>query len=354
MKPALYEVTTAAITAGPYGLKAKGSRLLFAGFCVVNGGRGNAAEMGGENGEVLPPLTVGEALRFLQAKPEQHFTEPPARYTEATLIKELEEKGIGRPSTYAPTLNTLLERGYVSKEGRALLPEDLGRVVNGLLVGNFEEIVDVNFTAKMEEDLDSVATGEKKWVPLLRDFYTPFAQKLIEKEEVLKKADFTVLGKTQEKCPECGGFLVKKLGKYGTFLSCENFPQCKFGKPLEGGSGKDEGGSKGNAGIDVDQKQLEDKCPQDGGELVLKVGRFGKFIACKNYPQCKFTKPYLDKIGMKCPRCGEGEVIVKRGKFKKNFFGCSRYPQCKWATAQDPRQKSEEEKPLEQSGESKA
>jgi DNA topoisomerase-1 len=209
-------------------------------------------------------------------------------------------------------------------------------VVNDLLVGHFPKIVDLDFTATMEDDLDKIAEGEKKWVPIIKDFYEPFEKKLKIKDKELKKSDFTVLKKTKEKCPECGKPLVVKLGKYGEFLSCSGFPDCKYGRPFED---KDKDGRPD----EVDKSQLKGKCPECGGDLQLKEGRFGKFIACGNYPKCKFTKNYLDKIGMNCPECGEGlpagrqgEVVVKKSKRGKTFYGCSRYPKCKWASWKKP------------------
>ncbi len=334
MPPAVYNQTAAEIMAGEYLLRAKGSILEFDGWLAVFGEEKETEEGG------LPTLNEGETLSLVKIQKDQHFTEPPARFTEATLIKELEENGIGRPSTYAPTITTIIDRGYVVKEGRALKPEILGTIVTRLLVNNFEEIVDIGFTAKMEGELDEIAEGKKEWVPLIRAFYGPFEKKLLEKEVQLKKEDFTVVQTfADKKCPECGQPLVEKLGKYGTFLSCSGFPKCKFAEPLTSGE-RTENGGQINGGAEpaaLDLSQLQDKCPLDGGELQLKEGRFGKFIACKNYPKCKFTKPYLEKIGLKCPTCLEGEVVVKKTRFKKTFYGCSLYPKCKWASWQDPR-----------------
>lgn len=319
MLPAIYSQTAADILAGDYQLRSRGSVLDFDGWLAVFG------EEKEKEVQILPPLSEGEVLNLLGVIKEQHFTEPPARFTEATIIKELEENGIGRPSTYVPILSTIIDRGYVVKEGRALKPEPLGKVVNDLLVKNFEEVVDIGFTAKLEGQLDEIAEGKKEWVPVVGDFYFPFEKKLEEKQETLKKEDFTVLGPTDKKCPECGKLLVERLGKYGTFLSCSGFPECKYAQP--------EAGQAEN----FDTTQIEEKCPLDGGQLQLKEGRFGKFIACKNYPECKFTKPYLEKVGIKCPECGQGEAIIKRTRSKKIFYGCSRYPDCKWASWHDPR-----------------
>ncbi|MEK7611332.1 MAG: type I DNA topoisomerase [Patescibacteria group bacterium] len=321
MVPAVYNQTAAEINAGDYGLRARGSTLEFDGWLAVFGEEREKEE------SVLPVLSEAEALALIEVVKEQHFTEPSGRFTEATLIKELEENGIGRPSTYVPIMTTIIDRGYVVKEGRALKPEPLGKIVNDLLVKNFEEVVDIGFTARLEGQLDEVAAGTKKWVPLVGEFYFPFAKKITEKEATLKKEDFTIIRELPDKkCPECGRSMSERLGKYGTFLSCSGFPACKFAEPEEGDKGS------------LDTTQIEEKCPLDGGNLQLKEGKFGKFIACRNYPGCKFTKPYLEKIGLLCPDCGKGDVIVKRTRSKKIFFGCGRYPECKWASWKDPRQ----------------
>ncbi len=329
MAAAVFDATKMGINAGDCLFEAKGSVLKFDGFLKVYDSR--------RQDEILPELAVGDKLNLIKLTPSEHQTSPPPRYTEATLVKDLEKFEIGRPSTYAPIISTIQERGYVGQEERALKPEDIGIVVNDLLVEHFPKIVDLKFTAEMEDDLDQIAGGKKEWVPIIREFYQPFEKALIIKDKELKKEDFTTLEETKEKCPECGKPLVVKLGKYGKFLSCSGFPKCKYGRPYED---KDEDGEPDKA----DKTQLQGKCPECGGDLVLKEGRFGKFIACGNYPKCKFTKPYLDKIGMKCPECRNGEVIIKKTKRGKVFFGCSRYPKCKFASWKDPRRKSPKKK----------
>ena len=332
MNPAIFDQQTVDVSAKNYLFRATGQVMKFDGFLKVYSGSF------GEKDTELPKLTEGEKLDLVKLNSSQHFTQPPARYTEATLIKELEKHGIGRPSTYAPTISTIQSRGYVSKDGRALVPQDVGMVVNDLLVEHFPEIVDFKFTARMEDDLDEIADGKKKWVPIIEEFYKPFEKKLLVKSEALDKSEITTLERTKERCPECGELLIVKLGKYGKFLSCSGFPKCKYGRPYED---KDEDGKPDRA----DKSQLKGKCPECGGELQLKEGRFGKFIACGNYPKCKFTKNYLDKIGMKCPECKEGEVVVKKSKRGKVFYGCSNYPKCKFASWKDPRKPAKEPKP---------
>ncbi len=330
MNPAIFDQQTIDISAKSYLFRATGQVLKFDGFLKVYKTRSVETQ----HAASLPvDLTEGEKLDLVKLNPSQHFTQPPARYTEATLIKELEKHGIGRPSTYAPTISTIQSRGYISKDGRALVPQDVGMVVNDLLVEHFPEIVDLKFTAEMEDDLDKIADGKKEWVPIIKEFYQPFERELRIKNKELRKEDFTTLEKTKEKCPECKKPLIVKLGKYGKFLSCSGFPKCKYGRPYED---KDADGEPDKA----DKSQLQGKCPECGGELQLKEGRFGKFIACSKYPECKFTKNYLDKIGMKCPDCKNGEVIVKKSKRGKVFYGCSNYPKCKWASWKDPRKKS--------------
>lgn len=251
-----------------YSLLATGSRLIFDGWEKVSG------KVGEEKS--LPELMEGEELKLIELVPSQHFTEPPARYTEATLIKKLEEEGIGRPSTYAPIISTIQDRGYVSKEGRALLPEDVGKIVNDLLVAYFPDVVDLSFTAKMEEGLDEIARGEKQWVPLIADFYGPFSEELKKAEENIDKSSLTTIAETDEKCPE------------------------------------------------------------SGHPLIIKLGRYGRFYSCSGFPGCKYARPYIEKIGMKCPDCKEGDIIVKRSRRGKTFYGCSRYPECKFASWQRP------------------
>jgi len=280
---------------------------------------------------VLPNLVVGDSLNLKELFPNQHFTQPPARFSDASLIKTLEEMQIGRPSTYAPTISTIQERGYVKKEGRYFVPDDVAFVVTDLLVKYFPEIVDYDFTAKMEEEFDEIAEGHAKWVPIISDFYKPFEKNVVAQDKVLHKADFTFLGMSEELCPKCGKQLMIKLGKFGKFLSCSGYPDCEFAKPLN------------SEGVDENGNPIEyEKCDKCGGSLVLKMGRFGKFLACSNYPKCKNIKKFLEKVGMKCPLCQEGDVIVK--KFRgRTFYGCSRYPDCKYTSSKNPLEKTETE-----------
>ncbi|MFC1700287.1 type I DNA topoisomerase [Patescibacteria group bacterium] len=336
MKPVVYDQTTIEILSSDkkYLFRVTGSIVKFPGwykvgeFLGITESNGNGDENGnafGKFGE-LPKVSEGDTVTLKGITSEQHFTQPPARYTDASLIKKLEELGIGRPSTYAPTLSTIQSRGYVLKEGRSFEPTDVAFVVIDLLLEHFPKILDYNFTADMEENLDEVAEGKQEWVPLIREFYGPFEKLLEKKEKELHKADVTTLEKTDEKCPDCGKNLNVKLGKYGKFLSCSDYPECKFAKPLE----EDENGDFG-------------PCPEcEDGVMKLRRGKFGKFLACTNYPKCKTTQPYLDKIGMECPKCEKGDVVVKKAK-KRTFYGCSRYPDCDYSSWKNPMPKKAED-----------
>ena len=336
MSPAVYDQTSIAISSKKgYLFKASGSIVKFDGWLAV-GKSISLADEDEETSKNLPDLTEGESLSLTNLDPQQHFTQPPARYSDATLIKKLEELGVGRPSTYAPTLSTIQARGYVEKDGRYFKPRDVAYVVNDLLVEHFAEVIDYGFTAKMEEELDEIAEGKIKWVPVIRDFFEPFEKHLIEKDKLLKKHDVINLGETDEKCPECGKGLIYKLGKYGKFLSCSDYPKCAYARPLVD-TITSLAGDENSATDGGEAAQDYGKCEVCGtGTFVLKQGRFGKFLACSNYPKCKTTKPFLQKIGMVCPKCGEGEVIIKKAKFKQ-FYGCSRYPECDWSSWKNPK-----------------
>lgn len=331
MGSAVYDVTTICVKSDKkYLFRTVGSQVKFDGWLAVGKFLGINAN-GDEEQVSLPSLSENDKVKLKSLTSEQHFTQPPARYTDASLIKKMEEIGVGRPSTYAPTITTIQTRGYVEKEGRAFFPKDVAYVVIDLLVAHFPNIVDYDFTASMEESLDEIADGKKQWVPVIRSFYEPFVKLLVEKEGVLNKHDVTNLGDSEEKCPECGKTLVFKLGKYGKFLSCSGYPECKYAKPLAGENGEDENKDYG-------------KCPNcDDGIFILKQGRFGKFLACSNYPKCKTTKNYMDKVGMKCPKCKEGDVVLKKAKRRK-FYGCSKYPDCDYSSWKSPVLKEEKKR----------
>lgn len=324
MEDAVYDQTSISIKSdNSYTFRSSGSIVKFDGWLRI----GNVLKIDESEEEVsrnLPDYSEGEQVKLKDLFPEQHFTQPPARYSDASLIKKLEDLGVGRPSTYAPTISTIQQRGYIQREGRYFIPKDVAYVVNDLLVGHFPEVIDYGFTAQMEDELDEIAEGKKEWVPVIRDFYTPFSRDLEKKDKELNKHDVTNLGESDEKCPKCGKNLVFKLGKYGKFLSCSDYPECEYAKPLN------------NSGESLSDEEFGE-CPNcEDGKFILKQGRFGKFLACSNYPKCKTTKPYLEKIGIKCPKCGEGDVVVKKAKYK-NFYGCSRYPDCDWKSWKNPK-----------------
>lgn len=294
MKPAVYETVNADIKAGMYGFKASGSKLIFKGYMSVYvEGRDDDKT---EKDNVLPPLSKDEALKLLKLLPDQHFTQPPQRYTEATLIKMLEEKGIGRPSTYAPTITTITARGYVAREKKQLLPTELGSVVTDIMTEHFPDIVGIAFTADMEKDLDEVEEGNIDWVKVVGDFYGPF-------EETIKTADEKI-GKVKledEKsdviCEKCGRTMVYKMGRFGKFLACPGFPECRNAKPIVKETGAD--------------------CPKCGKKILEKKSRTGKiYFGCEDNPKCDFMTWDIPIAGEKCPECG-GLLLRKKGRKKQ-------------------------------------
>ena len=303
MAPAIFDSVKADILARKdkkqeisYTFRATGQTLKFDGFLKVYPIRFEENE--------LPFLEKDEVLELIKLIPSQHFTQPPPRYTEASLIKELEENGIGRPSTYAPIISTIQEKNYIEKdEKRRFRPTEIGTVVNDLLVGHFPDIVDISFTAKMEEDLDEIAEGKKKWVPVIRGFYEPFEKNLKKKIKEVPDKKLTY-EKTKKKCPECGTPLVIKLGKYGKFYACSNFPKCKYTEPLE----------KSVLGIKCS------KCKK--GKVVGKRTKKGKlFYGCSNWPDCDFATWY-EPTGEICPKCKSLLIKTKRGQIKCSNKGC--------------------------------
>jgi DNA topoisomerase-1 len=316
MADAKFDVTTAEIEASPgserdsYLLRATNTQLKFAGFRQVYEEGRDDDEVDDVGSNPLPPLAANDPLLLRDLFPEQHFTEPPKRYTEASLVKALEEKGIGRPSTYAPTMSTIQERGYVEKEGRALKPSELGFVVNDLLVEHFPTFVDVTFTAEMEDELDEVASGERKWRPVVQEFYTPLEEAL----DTANKAAPKQVKETGEICPECGKPLVIRWGRRGQFLACSGFPECRFTRSLDGSE-------------DEAPEITDEKCDECGANMVIRHGRFGKFLACSRYPECKGRRPIAAKTGVKCPKDG-GDILERKSRKGRPFYGCSNYPKC--------------------------
>jgi DNA topoisomerase-1 len=309
MAPAIFDVMTVDIAAGRFTFRATGSTVRFAGFKAVYTEGKDTAEIEDEDQPPLPRMKKDEELRLLDLHPDQHFTEPPPRFTEATLVKALEEKGIGRPSTYATIISTIQDRNYVLLEQKRFHPTDLGFAVTDYLVENFPKVLDITFTANVETQLDDVAKGSLEWQKLLRDFYGPFAKKLEEAQWGPEGAERT--------CPNCGKPMAIKRGRFGPFLGCTGYPECKTIIKVE------------RAKIAaVEPKETDEECPECGRKLLIREGRMGEFMGCSGYPECKFTKPIEKPVGVKCPKCGEGDVIEKMSKKRKIFYGCNKYPAC--------------------------
>jgi DNA topoisomerase-1 len=305
--------------------RATGSTVIHPGFMSVylESKDDVAAE---DEGGYLPTLQEGQWIDLIDIIPAQHFTEPPPRYTEASLVKALEEYGIGRPSTYAAIISTLQQRHYVEMENKRFRPTDVGRIVNKFLTEHFTQYVDYNFTAHLEDDLDAVSRGEKNWIPLMREFWDPFKSLIETKDESLRRADVTH-EQLDEVCPECGGKLSVRLGRNGRFVGCTNYPECKYTRSLK------------EEAPQTSPEIVEGKsCPKCGSALAIKSGRFGKFIGCTAYPGCKHIEP-LEKpedTGVTCPECGKGSLIRRKSRFGKLFFSCSTYPACNYAVWNPP------------------
>jgi DNA topoisomerase I len=368
--PALFDQTTIDVNATgkskvPYLFRATGSVLKFEGFLkVYEEGKDQKDEDDEDLKHKLPLVTEGETLRFKEILPEQHFTEPPPRYNEATLVKKLESDGVGRPSTYASILSTIQDREYVKKDGGKFVPTELGMVVTDLLLESFNDLFEVSYTARMEEELDEIEEGKLEWRVAMAEFYERFQKDLehagrnmtdikrMEKPtdlvcekcgkpmvikwgkhgsfiactgypECTNTRELTVdlpdvdkadLGEQdeQEYCENCGRPMVLKKGRFGQFFACSGYPDCKTTKQIGGEQRKD--------------VALEEKCPQCGNHLVQKFGRYGEFVACSNYPTCKYVKQKT--IGVRCPNCSEGEIVERRSKRGRTFYGCNRYPEC--------------------------
>jgi DNA topoisomerase-1 len=309
MAPAVYDQTQVEIEGGEYVFRATGSVLAFDGFYKV--------WERDENGETeLPELAAGEDLEYHGIKPEQHFSQPPPRYSEATLIKELEQRGIGRPSTYAPIVETIKDHGYVEIKERRLHPTRIGEAVNAIMVEHFKVISDDDYTATLEQRLDQVEQGGQEWVPVVSDFYGPL-QKMLSEAEKAMPAD------TDEECPLCHeGHLVLKASRFGPFMGCSRYPKCKFRRAMSPN------------GDVAEPKLLDEACPECGKPLQQRTGRYGEFVGCSGYPDCKYIKrdaaqAEAKPTGEKCPQCGEGQLVERTGRYGP-FVACNRYPECKY------------------------
>ncbi|MGE0452905.1 MAG: type I DNA topoisomerase [Vicinamibacteria bacterium] len=393
MRPALYDETVAEIAAGDYLLRARGAVLKFKGFLAVyeetpdekvetkpaeaKPGEGEAPDAGAQ----LPPLEQGELLELKKLDTDQHFTQPPPRFSEASLVKALEENGIGRPSTYASIISTIEAREYMEKREAKLHPTELGFLVADLLVKHFQDIMNVEYTAAMEKELDEIEEGKDSLLNTLNQFWKKFERDLKRAQAEMKDIK-AMEEKTDEVCEKCGSPMVIKWGRYGKFLACSGYPECKNTRQLQG-----EGG---DGGPEVHEEALKEICPNDGQPMVLKKGRFGAFLACTRYPECKQTKrlvrgddgrlkvealapieekcpdcgsdltwrrgrfgafiacskypdcKYIKKkeareIGLTCPDCGQGQVVERKGRWGRFFYGCRRYPECKFTAYHKPR-----------------
>jgi DNA topoisomerase-1 len=316
--------------------------LKFDGFLkVYEEGRDEKSDEDEEAARRLPPVEKGESLDLNRITPEQHFTEPPPRYTEATLVKALEEKGIGRPSTYAAIMTTIQDREYVERVEGRFHPTALGTTVNDLLVASFDDLFNATYTARMEEELDEIEEGKLKWTDALHEFYGKFAKDLKNAEREMRAAKQQAIP-TDEVCENCGAGMVIKFGRFGQFLACSNYPECRttreIAKPATAASATDADGKSAAAanGAGTEGEQAEE-CDLCGKPMALKRGRFGQFLGCTGYPECrnirKISKSGVvvkrETTGIACPKAGcRGEIVVKKSKRGKAFYGCSEYPKC--------------------------
>jgi DNA topoisomerase-1 len=397
MRPAVYDETVVDISAGAYLLRAKGSTLKFKGFLAVyeeageekreekpkpeEEGAASPAESEPEGaGTQLPPLAEGDALALRKLDTDQHFTQPPPRFSEASLVKELEENGIGRPSTYASIIATIETREYIEKRDGRLWPTELGFLVTDLLVQHFQDIMNVEYTAAMEAELDEIEEGRDNLLNTLTQFWKKFEVDLKRAQKEMKDVK-AMEEKTDEVCDKCGSPMVIKWGRYGKFLACSSYPECKNTRQLAGGEGTDapevhddvakevcpkDGqpmvlkkgrygpflacssypeckttkrlvrGEGGKLQVEV-LAPIDEKCPECGNDLMWRRGRFGAFIACSNYPACKYIKKKEAKeIGLLCPDCGQGQVVERKGRWGRMFYGCRRYPECRFTAYHRP------------------
>ena len=332
MMPAVFDQTTVDISAADTTFRASGQIMKFDGFIrVYTEGRDEEPAEGDDDDEhALPVLTEGQSLALRDLLPEQHFTQPPPRFSQATLIKELEEKGIGRPSTYAAIISTILAKEYVVEDKqRRLRPTELGFLVTDLLVQAFPDILNVEFTAGMETVLDEIEEGKQNWVEAMRRFYEPFARDL--EKAATNMRDVKRSGQpTDITCPKCGAQMVVKWGRGGEFLACSSYPECKSTANFE----RDADGVIKVA----EEETTSEVCEQCGRPMQIRFGRFGKFLGCSGYPECKTTRQMVKPVptGITCPDCKEGEIMEKRSRAGKIFFSCGRYPQCRFATWDRP------------------
>ena len=318
MTPLVYDTTTVDIDVGRYRFRATGSLVKFDGFQVLYREAHEVEE--GQSPEDLapiPPLERGDEVNVLDVAPKQHFTEPPPRFSEASLVKELERLGIGRPSTYSSILSTLRNRAYVEVKDRRFTPTPLGETVAKVMVSRFPDIFNVEFTSEMESELDKVEEGSLRWQEVLERFYGPFAEALanVDTEAMIREAH-DLEGLEKERCEQCGNALTVRSGRFGPFIACSRYPECKYTRPLKRDRPPD--------------RPTDEVCTECGAPMVIKTGRYGEFLACTAYPKCKHTRPI--PLGVKCPQCEIGDLIQRRTRRGRTFYGCVRYPECEFST----------------------
>jgi DNA topoisomerase-1 len=340
MAQAILNKVAVDIESGAYMFRATGQTIKFAGFMELYlEGRDAKEDEEDDKEKLLPELVEGEKPNCKKLIPNQHFTKPPARYTEASLVKKLEAEGIGRPSTYAPTISTVQARGYIEKQEKHLIPTDIGMVVNDFLVEHFPKILDYKFTVRMEDMLDEIEEGKEEWEEEIREFYGPFHKLVEEKSESIKKED-VITEETDEVCDKCGKPMQVKFGRYGKFLSCTGFPECKNAKPI-GEEAQKQQEEKEKELKQLSKKFAHKKCPKCGKDMDVKSGRFGDYLACSDYPKCKSTETIVKMIGVKCPECG-GDLIERHTrKGGKPFYGCNKFPKCKFAVWEQPKDEAD-------------
>ncbi|NOZ09571.1 MAG: type I DNA topoisomerase [Gammaproteobacteria bacterium] len=307
--------------------RATGSTVVNPGFMAVYQEGSDDSKPESDSQKILPPMEEGDEINLQIIRKEQHFTEPPPRFSEASLVKTLEAHGIGRPSTYASIISTLQNREYVTTDRRRFTPTDVGMVVNKFLSGHFTKYVDYDFTAKLEDDLDAISRGEQEWKPLLEKFWTEFKKEVDHKEATVDRKDVTQ-EEMDEDCPTCGAKLSTRLGRHGKFVGCTAYPECKYTRNLD-----DEPGTSNEPEV-VEGRQ----CPKCESNLVIKRGRYGKFIGCSNYPECKHMEPLEapEDTGVTCPECKQASMLKRKSRYGKVFYSCARYPDCKYAVWNEP------------------
>lgn len=340
MESALLDTVTIDIENSGYIFRSSGYTVKHPGFMAVyeeTKDDDEKEEMLDEKEAKLPEVAQGETLSLEKLSPSQHFTKPPSRYTEATLIKALEEKGIGRPSTLPPTITTIIQRGYVEREGKSLVPSQLGEVTTKLMTDYFADIVDYGFTAEMEEMLDEVENGEKSMLEILKLFYADFASLLDNAEKNIDKGNYKLSAEeTDIVCEKCGSNMVIKNGRFGKFAACPNYPTCRNTKPIDK-DGKVIEKTAERPTENLTPAPDDVKCDICGGSMVIRRGRYGNFYACAKYPDCKSTKPITKDLNVPCPSCGS-KILIKHGRKKSVFYSCEKYPTCKFSTWDIPQE----------------